>query len=89
MELDLDLGADLKAHSTHGVEYDGVPDNFAYQPAMPYEMRSKGPQRTFPSTLGHGAVHGARPAWRTGHSWLHSKAQPVPNGALQCSKAKH
>ena len=39
----LDLRADLKAHRTPGVEHDGVPDDSAYRPAMPYEMRSQGP----------------------------------------------
>ena len=46
-DLDLDLEADLKAHrmSGGGGEHDGVPDNFAYRPAMPCEMHSPGPRR--------------------------------------------
>ena len=36
-DLDLDLGADLKAHRTLGVEHDGVPDDSADRPAMPHD----------------------------------------------------
>ena len=32
-DLDLDLGADLKAHRPPGEEHNGVPDDPAYQPA--------------------------------------------------------
>ena len=35
--LDLDLGADLKAHRLRGVEHDSVPDT-AYWPAMPCDL---------------------------------------------------
>ena len=35
--LDLDLGADLKAHRRPGVMHDGAPEDSAYRPAMPYD----------------------------------------------------
>ena len=48
-DLDLDLGADLEAHRTPGVEHNGVPDDSADEPAMPYGMRSQGPWQPFPA----------------------------------------
>ena len=41
LDLHLITGA---AHRVPGVEHDGVPDDFAYQPAMPYVMPTTGPQ---------------------------------------------
>ena len=35
--LDLDLGANCRAHRPPGVERDGVPDDSTYRPAMPCE----------------------------------------------------
>ena len=49
--LELDLEANLKAHRPPGVEHDGVPDDYAYWPAMPCEMHYRGPQWTLPSPL--------------------------------------
>ena len=37
--LDLDLGADLKAHRTPGVTHDRAPDDTAHRPAMPYDAQ--------------------------------------------------
>ena len=79
------LGADLKAHRTPREEHDGVSDNSAYWPAMPYEMRSQGPRRTLPNTLGSGAAPWSHPAQLAGRSWLHTKASRAPtSGAQQC-----
>ena len=36
VDLDLDLGAGLKAHRTPGQGLDGFPEDSAYRPAMPY-----------------------------------------------------
>ena len=59
-DLDLALGADLKAHRPPGVEHDGAPDDTASRPAMPYEMHVQGERS------GHArGIHSVRPglAW--------------------------
>ena len=56
LDLDADLGANLKAHRTLGGEHDGVPDDSADRPAVPCDMHTLGPRRTLPSALGPGAV---------------------------------
>ena len=75
-DLDLDLGADLKAHRTPGVEHNGVPNNSAYQPAMPCEMHTLGPRRTPPRALGPGAVPRPRSAQHAERSRIHPLAPP-------------
>ena len=71
-DLDLDLGADLKAHRPPGEEHDGVPDDSTYGPAMPYEMHSQGPRWTLPSTVSSGACCGPR------HAFVQGRAQGRP-----------
>ena len=57
-DLDLHLGADLKAHKTPGVTHDGAPNNTTYRPAMPCEMHTLGPRRTLPGGRGRGTDGG-------------------------------
>ena len=37
VDLDVDLGAGLKAHRLSGLTHDGAPADAAYRPAMPYD----------------------------------------------------
>ena len=71
-----DLGADLKAHRTPGVEHDGVPNNSADRPAMPCETRTPGPRQTLPCALGPGAVPWRRSAPHAERSQLRPEASP-------------
>ena len=74
----LDLGANPKAHRPPGVEHDGILDDSANRPAMPYDALP-GPQQAFPTCpLGRrqpAAACGVRPAGRP-------QSLPVPRPQL-------
>ena len=57
--LDLDLGANLKAHRTPGEGLDGFPNGSAYWPAMSYEALPC-PWQASPSVLSGGGSPGSR-----------------------------
>ena len=76
-DLDLDLEADLQAHRTPGVEYNGVADDSAYLPAMPCDALP-GPRRVLP-TCPLGRRVGLRPASRAGRR--RSSPRPRPQSS--------
>ena len=67
--LDLDLGADLKAHRLHRGEHHGIPDESANQRARPYDALPRPSTEAPVFTSGDGWVHWAAPHAAIGALW--------------------